>query len=94
MPLRLRTRRQEVECTLPVVLVEALVGQVVVAGWHASQPAAVGLRRLLLLLLLLLLPLQLLLLLQVRLLATLHSRAATSVATESRTLSSRTSADH
>ena len=67
------------------------MGQVVVAGWHASQPAAVGLRRLLLLLLL---PLQQLLLLQVRLLATLHSRAATSVATESRTLSSRTSADH
>ena len=66
-----------------------------VAGWRVSQPAAVGLRYLLLLLLLqqLLLLLPLLLLLQVWPLATLDSRAATSVATGNRTLSSHSSAD-
>lgn len=50
MSLRLRTRRQEAECTLPVASVEVLVGQVVVAGWRVSQPAVVGLRCSLLLL--------------------------------------------
>ena len=96
MPLRLGTRRQESECTFPVVSVVVLVGQVVVAGWRVPQPVALVPRHLLLLLLLLRLPLllQLLLLLQVWPLATLDSRAATSVATGNRTLSSHSSADH
>ena len=81
MPLRLGTRRQESECTFPVVSVVVLVGQVVVAGWRVPQPVA-------------LVPRHLLLLLQVWPLATLDSRAATSVATGNRTLSSHSSADH